>query len=271
MSFFEFLEMTRIGSMSLSSILSALLLLVVCAAAIKVLTKAFNALMDKSKHLDPSLKSFFASSVKVVLWALAVMIIASSLGIPVTSLVALFSVAGVALSLALQGLLANLFSGITLLATRPFGVGDYVELGGEGGTVQSIGMFTTAILTADNKKVFVPNGDITSGKIINYSSEPLRRVDITVGASYDSATEDVRAALLEAAAMDEKVLAEPAPFAAILSYGASNIDYVVRAWCNCADYWDVYFRLNENIRTCFDKRGVQMSYDRLNVHMMTEE
>lgn len=268
MELFDSVDKISVGGVLLGPVLEAVLLLVICAAAIKVLTKAFNTILSRSKHLDASLRSFFSSSVKVVLWAIAVMIIASSLGVEVTSLVALFSVAGVALSLALQSLLANLFSGITLLATRPFNVGDFVELGGESGTVCSIGMFNTAILTGDNKKVLVPNGDITSAKIINYSTEELRRVDIKVGASYTAPTETVRAALLEAAAMDEKALSEPAPFAAINSYAASNIEYVVRVWCANADYWDVYYRLNENIRSCFEKHGVEMSYDQVNVTIM---
>lgn len=258
------------GSAQLVSVLTALLLLVICAAAIKVLTKAFNTILGRSKHIDGSLKSFFSSSVKVVLWAIAVMMIASALGIPITSLVALFSVAGVALSLALQNLLSNLFSGMTLLATRPFNVGDYVELGGEGGTVEAIGMFSTTILTPDNKRVLVPNGDITSAKITNYSTEALRRVDIKVGAAYTAPTEAVKAALLDAAGMDDKILSEPAPFAAISSYGASNIEYVIRVWCANADYWDVYFRLNENIRVCFERHGVEMSYDRLNVTVVKD-
>lgn len=256
------------GSAQLAAVLKALLLLVLCAIAIKLLTRTFNTILSRSKHLDESLKSFFSSAVKVVLWAIAVMMIASSLGVPVTSLVALFSVAGVALSLALQNLLSNLFSGLTLLATRPFNVGDYVELGGEGGTVHSIGIFNTTILTPDNKKILVPNGDITSAKIINHSSEELRRVDIKVGASYTAATETVKTALLEAAAMDERALTEPAPFAGINAYGSSNIEYVVRVWCANADYWSVYYRLNENIRVCFEKHGVEMSYDRINVSVV---
>lgn len=258
------------GSAQLIAVLKALLLLVLCAAAIKLLTKAFNTILSRSKHIDGSLKSFFSSSVKVVLWAIAVMMIASALGIPITSLVALFSVAGVALSLALQNLLSNLFSGMTLLATRPFNVGDYVELGGEGGTVEAIGMFSTTILTPDNKRALVPNGDITSAKITNYSTEALRRVDIKVGAAYTAPTEAVKEALLDAAAMDEKILSEPAPFAAISSYGASNIEYLVRVWCENADYWDVYFRLNESIRVCFERHGVEMSYDRLSVTVVQD-
>lgn len=264
---FDFSDLLISGA-ALLSILKVLLIFVICYIAVKILTKAFENILDRSRHLDASLRSFFKSAVKIVLWVIAVLIAAQSLGIPITSLVAALSVAGVALSLALQGLLSNLFSGITILMTRPIAVSDFVELGGQCGTVKEIGLFYTKIATVDNKIIFVPNGDITSGKIINYSAEELRRVDLTVSASYDCATNDVREAILDAAAMDEKILADPAPFAAISSYGSSCIEYTVRVWCASADYWDVYFALTENIRECFVKHGVEMSYDHMNVHII---
>ena len=172
---------TIIKSAQLMIVLKAIGLFVVCYIAIKILRKASDKILDKSKHLDPSLKTFFASAVNVLLWAIAVMIVASALGINITSLVAIMSVAGVALSLALQGLLANVFSGITLLASRPIAVGNFVEIGGQSGTVRSIGLFYTCLATTDNKIIYVPNGDISGSKIINYSTEPVRRVDLNVG------------------------------------------------------------------------------------------
>ena len=201
---------TIIKSAQLMIVLKAIGLFVVCYIAIKILRKASDKILDKSKHLDPSLKTFFASAVNVLLWAIAVMIVASALGINITSLVAIMSVAGVALSLALQGLLANVFSGITLLASRPIAVGNFVEIGGQSGTVRSIGLFYTCLATTDNKIIYVPNGDITGSKIINYSTEPVRRVDLNVGTSYDCPTETVRSAILEAVANTEAGLHGPA-------------------------------------------------------------
>lgn len=267
MDFFNSLADIKLGDISLSSILSAVLIYVVCYAAIRLLCRAFEKLLDRSKHIDASLKTFFSGAIKAALWVIAIIIIAGSLGIPVTSLVAVLSVAGVALSLALQGLLSNLFSGITILATRPFNVGDYVQVGGEGGTVKSIGLFYTVLDTPDNRVIYAPNGDITSSKIVNYSAEPIRRVIIPVTASYDSATEDVRRAVLAAAAKDERILTEPAPMAAISGFGSSSVEYTVRVWCKSEDYWDVLFALNENIRESFAEYGVEMSYDHLNVHI----
>ncbi len=267
MGIFNSLSDIKLGDISLSSILSAVLIYIVCFAMIKILCRAFGKMLDRAKHIDASLKSFFSGAIKAVLWAIAIIIIAGSLGIPVTSLVAVLSVAGVALSLALQSLLSNLFSGMTILATRPFKLGDFVEVGGESGVVKSIGLFYTEIKTVDNRIIYAPNGDITSGKIINYSAEELRRVIIPVTASYDSATEDVRKAVLAAAAKDERVLREPEPFAAISSFGSSSVEYTVRVWCKSEDYWDVLFALNENIRESFAAHGVEMSYEHLNVHI----
>ena len=116
-----------------------------------------------------------------------------------------------------------------------------------------------------------PNGSVTSGQIVNFSAEDLRRVIISVTASYDSATEDVRAACLDAIGMIDKALSDPPPFAAISSYGSSSIEYTVRTWCKTEDYWDVYFALNENLRTCFEKHGVEMCYDHLNVHLVNDK
>ncbi len=259
-----------LGSDQLLMAIKAIVLLIICYVVIKVLRAAIEKLLSKSRHLDASLKSFINSAVKVLLWAIAVMIIADALGIDTTSLVAILSVAGVALSLALQGLLANIFSGITILATRPVAVGNFVEIGGQCGTVKSISLFYTCISTVDNKIIYVPNSDITGSKIVNYSAEPLRRVDLAIGTSYDSPTEAARKAFFAAIEATDKALTEPAPFVAISAYNASNIEYTVRVWCNTADYWDVYFGLNENIRRCFEEHGVEMSYEHVNVHIVKE-
>lgn len=266
-NFFKTLETVKLGSISLSSILNAVVLLIVCCIVIRILCRGIEKFLKKSK-IDSSLKGFLKSACKVALWVIAIIIIADSLGIPVTSLVAVLSVAGLALSLSVQGLLSNLFSGITLLMTRPFVVDDFVEIGDCIGTVKEIGLFYTKVCTIDNKVISVPNGDITASKVTNYTAEKLRRVDTVINASYTSATEDVRNAILKAIAMDPKALTSPAPFVAISSYGTSTVEYTVRVWCNSADYWDVFFALNENIRECFAQDGVEMSYDHLNVHMV---
>lgn len=259
-----------LGSLALERVIPALLTFIVCLVAIKLINALANKLLARSQRLDEALRGFIRSAVKIVLWLLTAIIVAESLGIPTTSLVALFSVAGLALSLSVQNIMANLFSGITLLMTRPFAVGDFVELSGQGGTVKSIGLFYTVIATGDNKTISIPNSSVTASTVVNFNSESLRRVDMIFSASYDDATEKVKAAIMEAVFAEGRILSEPEPFVGLKEYKASSIDYTLRAWCKNEDYWNVYFSLNEKVRESFLRNGVTMTYEHINVHMVKE-
>lgn len=257
-----------LGANAADKILSAVLALIVCVIAIKLISKLTKKLLGKSRKLDGTIKGFIASAVKILLWILTAIIVADSLGIPTTSLVALVSVAGLALSLSVQNIMSNLFSGITLLVSKPFVAGNFVDIGGKLGTIKTVGLFYTVMDTLDNTVVSIPNADVTSASLVNYSAEPLRRVDLNFCASYKAATEDVRKAIFDAIGKDSRILTDPAPFVALSKYNDSNIEYVVRVWCNNADYWDVYFALNENVRESFAANGVEMTYQHVNVHVV---
>ena len=250
----------------LANVVSAAVAAIICFIAIKIICRILERFYAKTRF-EQGMKDFMLSATKVGLWCVAVIIIADALGIQVASLVAVLSVAGLALSLSVQGIMSNVFSGVTLLATRSFVVGDYVELNGVSGTVESVGLFYTAVTTPDNKLISIPNSEITSAKIINYSREPRRRVDLTFSASYDDATEKVKAAIMEAVLADGRVLAEPEPFVGIQSFGESSVNYVLRVWVENADYWGVYYALNEAVRESFARSGVEMTYNHLNVHL----
>lgn len=258
---------TKVAGFYVEDIVSAAIIFAVSLVAIRILVFVIHRMLRRSKKMDVTLRGFLEGAVKVVLWILAFIIIAETLGIPTTSLVAAVSVIGLALSLSIQSTVANLFSGITLLMTKPFEVGDLVDVAGKVGTVRRIGLFYTVMDTVDNLRVSIPNGDVTSTAVINYTADPTRRVDVSFTASYDTPTELVHAAALEAA-NDERILTEPAPFVSIQEYQSSSIKYIVRVWCRNTDYWDVYFGLTERLRVCFEKHGAQMSYDHINVHMM---
>ena len=249
-------------------IISAIIVFLVCLIAIKILMKAVEKLLSRSKKMDTVLQGFLKTVLRIALWALAIVIIAGTLGIPTASLVAVISIAGLALSLSVQNILANLFSGITLLITKPFGAGDLIDVGANTGVVKTVGLFYTVLDTLDNRVVSIPNSDVTAASVVNYSRNPLRRVDMTFNASYDDSTEAVRTAILEAAQADEKILAEPAPFIVIGQYKESSVEYIVRVWCKNADYWDVYFGMNERVRERFAADGVHMTYNHINVHMV---
>ena len=256
-----------LGKLSVSSILSAVVVFIICLIVVKIVSALIKKTLENSK-MEKGLRNFISSAVKIALWAIAIIIIAGSLGIETASLVAVLSVAGLALSLSIQGIAANLFSGVTILATKPFVSGNFVSVGGVEGVVESIGLFHTTIKTIDNKLIFVPNSEVTSSKVINFTHEPMRRVDITFGADYGCPVEDVKAAVTELMREHPLVLEEPAPFVSVLSYKGSNIEYVLRAWCKTEDYWTVFFAMNEGLLTALKKHGCGMSYEHVNVHMV---
>ncbi len=253
------------GTISTARILPAIITFIIAYFVLKLVIKLVGNLLDRTP-MEKTIVRFIRSSLRIVMWVLISIITASALGIDTTSMVALISVASLAVSLAVQGALSNLAGGVTLLSTHPFHVGDFVEVGGVSGTVQEIGMTYTTLTTADQKEIFVPNSEISSSKIINYTAMTSRRVDLTFTASYDDAVEDVKAALLKAAMLPQ-VQTEPAPFAAVNNYGDSSIEYVLRVWTSPAEYWNVYYAIVENVKVCFDEAGITMTYPHLNVHL----
>lgn len=255
---------------TVETILSALALLAVCLILVKILLKVTDKILRRT-GIDRSLHIFLRTAVKAVLLFLTVLIVAPSLGVPVTSLVAVLSVAGLAVSLAVQNSLSNVAGGIQLLTAKPFTVGDYVEVGSIAGTVAFVGIFYTRINTGDNKLVQIPNSQIAGEKIINYTAEPERRVDLKFTASYDAPVETVKQAMTQVMGSHPLTLTIPEPFVRVSNYGDSSIEYTMRVWCATGDYWTVYFDMMEQVKEAFDKAGVEMTYPHLNVHMVTGE
>lgn len=254
-----------LGTSAASRVLKLVLVAVIGLVVIALVSKLLKALLAKSK-LEKAAHSLILSVAKVVMYLALCLSLASSLGIDVTGIVALASVATLAVSLALQNMLANVIGGFTLLNTHPFTSGDFVEVAGQSGTVKEIGIAYTQLITPDNRLAFIPNSSVVASEIVNYSTLGTRRIDVPVSASYDTPAPKVIDALLKAAQMD-KVLKDPAPFAAVSSYKDSSIEYFVRVWAKSEDYWDVVFELTQRVKSSFDESGVEMSYPHLNVHM----
>jgi len=254
-------------NISLSLIIKVLFTVVVSLIAVKIITNIINRMLGKSR-LEHTLSSFISSICKVVLYFIAILIILSTLGVNVTSLVALLSVAGLAVSLALQNTLSNLAGGIQLLVTKPFVAGNFVEAGANSGTVYEVGLAYTTLITPDNKVIHVPNSDIASARIVNYNGRDTRRVEVKVTASYDAPIQTVKDTIGKLIAADSRIHADPAPFVRVSNYGSSSIEYTIRVWCKAGDYWDVYFDLMDNMKPAFDAAGVEMTYDHLNVHVV---
>lgn len=253
-----------------SNVFSAVIAAVISLVAVKALTGVMSRALGRSR-LDAPLQKLLRSVLKGALWFVAVIVVLGCLGIEVTSLVAVLSVVGLAFSLALQGFLSNLAGGMQLLASHPFKPGDYVDAGGCSGTVEELGMFYTKLTTPDNRLVQLPNSTVASANIVNYSAQPLRRVEWKVSAGYNAPTDRVIALLKGMAADHPLVLDEPETAVHVDGYGDSAIGYVVRAWCANDDYWTVYFDLMDGFKPAFDAAGIEMTYPHVNVHMVKEE
>lgn len=258
-------QLTTLGIEAGKSILLAALIFVVGRYIVKLVNRVVAGMMER-RHMDPTIQSFLRSFVNVLLTILLIITTVSALGINTTSFAALLASAGVAVGMALSGNLQNLAGGIILLLFKPYKVGDYIEGQGVSGTVKEIQIFHTIILTADNKQVYVPNGALSSGSVVNYSSQPLRRVDLTIGVEYGTEVDAVKQALDVILQADKRVMSDPAPFVALSKLADSSVDFTVRVWVSGADYWPVYFDLTRAIYEEFNRRVIGFPFPQLQIH-----
>lgn len=267
------MELFNFGIPALDKILNlgaaALLQLVLGLIVVRAILRMCDRLFDRSERIAP-FRTYLRSILRAVLYTLLALTVLHALGVEITSFVALLSVAGLAVSLSLQNTLSNVAGGVMLLLSKPFTVGDYVSCEGIEGTVRAVDLAYTTFTTPDNKEIFVPNSQIVAAKLVNYNALGTRRIDFDFPVSYDAPTETVRAALLETAAAFPQILPDPAPLAVLHEYGASRITYKLRIWVSAADYWDVYYGIQAKAREVFAARGIMMSYDHLNVHLVQE-
>lgn len=247
------------------SIIVAVIIYFVGRAIISLVNRMLGSMMERRK-VDPTIQSFMMSLVNILLLILLVISVVSALGVNTTSFAALLASAGVAVGMALSGNLQNLAGGIVILLFRPFKVGDYIEAQGVGGTVSEIQIFHTILTTPDNKKLFLPNGALSSGNITNFSREALRRVELTVSIEYGEDVDKVRGVLQELLAADDRIQKDPAPFVALGALAGSSVNLTVRVWVNSPDYWDVFFQTNEAIYKEFNNRGINFPFPQLTVH-----
>lgn len=222
----------------------------------------------KRKGTDPSIFGFIQTMIKAAVYIIALISALSSLGMNITSLVAALASAGVALGLGLQGSISQLVSGIMIIINKPFKKGDFVEVKGISGTISGIYIMYTVMHTVDNKKVIIPNSDITSNYIVNYSAEKLRRCDINIGISYSDDIALAKSVITGIAESCPKVLKNPEPFVCVTAHEASEITLQVRAWCNSSDYWDTFFYIQEHTKSALEKNGISIPFNQLDVHII---
>lgn len=243
-----------------------LLILVVGLWTAGIITNAVKKLMEK-RNLDPALQSFLGSMTGMTLKVLVVVTALGTLGIEMTSFVAILGAAGLAVGMALSGTLQNFAGGVIILILKPFKVGDFIDAQGYTGTVNQIQIFNTILKTPDNKTVIIPNGGLSTGSMINFSTEPRRRVDWTVGIGYGDDADKAREVLLGMLTDDERVHQDPAPFVAMSALADSSVNFTVRAWVDAANYWPVFFDLNARVYKEFGDHGLNIPFPQMDVHL----
>ena len=240
-------------------VIAAILIWIIGSWIIKIILKGVKNAMNKGNY-DESLKKFLINLVKWVLKILLIIVVLSTVGVETTSFAAIIAAAGLAIGLALQGSLGNFAGGVLLMIFKPIKIGDLIEAQGEIGVVKEIEIFTTKLTGLSNKEIIIPNGALSNGNIINFTTEGTRRVDLIFGVGYDSdikKTKDVFSKVL----MDHpKILNEPAPLIAVNELADSSINFVVRPWCKSEDYWTVYFDITENVKEALDIAGIEIPY-----------
>lgn len=233
---------------------------------IRGISKILVLSMEKSK-VDKTLVPFINNLVTWGLKALLFISVASMVGVATTSFIAVLGAAGLAIGLALQGSLGNLAGGVLILLFKPYGIGDLIETQGHLGVVKEVQIFNTILLSPDNKRVIIPNGAISNGSIINYSTEDKRRVDLVIGIAYESDVPKAKEVLMEVLKSNQWSLSDPEPQVAVKELADSSVNLVVRPWCKPEDYWNVYFSVTEKAKAALEANGITIPFPQTDVHI----
>jgi small conductance mechanosensitive channel len=251
-------------------IIAAIVIFVIGKWLARVLSRSVGKAMNRAKA-DQVLVKFVVNLAYAALLAFVVLAALAQLGIQTTSFIAIIGAAGLAIGLALQGSLSNFAAGVMLIIFRPFKVGDYIEAAGTAGSVEEIMIFSTKLKSPDNKQLYIPNGSIIAGTIVNYSAKEQRRVDLVFGCGYGDDIKKAKA-LLEAIVKENPlVLDDPAPTIGVLELGDSSVNFVVRPWVATSDYWDVHYQITEEVKQRFDEAGISIPFPQRDVHLINNE
>lgn len=250
-------------------LLGGIVVLFVGLWVIKFITKTVGKSLAKSS-IDSSLIPFLKSITNIVLKALLAITVMGMIGIEMTSFVAIIGAAGLAVGLALSGTLQNFAGGVVILILKPFKIGDFIEAQGFSGTVKEINIFSTYLNTPDKKLVIIPNGPLSTGALINYSAEPLRRVDWTFGIAYGDDVESFKTAINQFISEDTRILKDPAPFLGLSELAGSSVNFAVKGWVDSPDYWAVFFEMNEKVYTRFPDYNLNIPFPQMDVHVQKQ-
>lgn len=248
------------------NILAAIVILFIGNIIVKTISNSVAKLLEK-KQMDQAVVHFISSLVRYVLFVIVLIAALGKVGVQTASVVAVIGAAGLAVGLALQGSLANFAAGVLIVAFRPFKAGDYVEIGGVAGSVESIQIFQTVLTTPDNKMIVVPNGSVISSAIVNYSRHATRRIDYVIGVSYKADLKKTKEVILRVLESESRLLQTPAPTVGVVALADSSVNFVVRPWVKTAEYWDVYFDLLQAIKEGLDAEGIEIPFPQMDVHL----
>ena len=248
------------------NIVMALVIFFIGRLVVKFIVSLSKKIMQRAS-MDETLIKFIGSIVQGLLMLFVIVAAIDQLGVDTTSLIALVGAAGLAIGLALQGSLQNFAAGVMLILFRPFKSGDFIEAAGTSGTVEQVSIFSTTLKTPDNKVVIVPNGEIHSGTITNFSANSTRRVDMVFGIGYDDDIRKARESIQEILNSDDRILKNPEPKIAVSELADSSVNFIVRPWVNSSDYWPVKFDTTEKIKLKFDELGISIPYPQMDVHL----
>jgi len=254
----------------LPKLLLAIIVLVVGLRIIKLVTRGLDRALNKTKT-DQTLHKFLMSLVGILLKVLLFISVASMVGIATTSFVALLGAAGLAIGLALQGSLANFAGGVLILFFKPFKVGDFIEAQGFSGTVSQIQIFSTVLKTPDNKTIIIPNGGLAGGSMINFSSEPTRRIDMTFGIGYGDDIRQAKALLHKIVKEETRILTEPEALVVVTELADSSVNIAVRVWCKKEDYWSIFHAMQEKVKESFDQAGISIPFPQQDIHLFQKK
>ncbi len=240
-------------------VLVALAILIIGLFVITFVVKTFRNVMKK-RGVDATLQKFLGDLIGWTLKLLLFITVIAKLGVETASFAAIIAAAGLAVGLALQGSLGNFAGGVLIMIFKPFKIGDLIEAQGEIGAVKEIEIFTTKLTGLSNKEIIIPNGILSNGNIVNYSTEGTRRVDLVIGVSYDADIKQTKEVLMSILTAHHKILKDPAPAVTVLELADSSVNFAVRPWCKTEHYWDVYFDVTEAAKLALDEAGIEIPY-----------
>ena len=247
-------------------LIGAIITLIIGWWIIKIIQKALRKTFEK-RQMEPSLRGFLNSMIGILLKILLLVSVVGMMGVQMTSFIAILGAAGLAVGMALSGTLQNFAGGVMILLFKPFKVGDFIQAQGHMGSVNEIQIFNTILKTPDNKTIIIPNGGLSTSSMVNFSTEPRRRVDFTFGIAYGDDVDKAKDVLMRLINEDSRILQDPAPFVAVKELADSSVNLVVRVWAEAADYWGIFFGLTENVYKSFDKEGLNIPFPQMDVHL----